>query len=75
MPNPGNGRSFAYDARGNVTVETEGAKASEDPANPTTGYSTHTTYNERGSPTRITDPDGRVQIFTNDPVTNSLLTH
>ncbi|HUL53425.1 MAG TPA: Ig-like domain-containing protein, partial [Opitutaceae bacterium] len=71
----GNVKAFAYDARGQVTVETEGANASEDPANPTVGYTTHTTYNDRGAPTRITDPDGRVQTFTYDPATNHLLTH
>ncbi|MDD2764572.1 MAG: Ig-like domain-containing protein [Opitutaceae bacterium] len=71
----GNVKSFAYDARGNLTVETVGASAAEDPASPTTGYTTRTTCNERSAPTSITDPDGRVQTFTYDPATNNLLTH
>lgn len=71
----GNVKSMAYDARGNVTVETVGASTSQDPANPTTGYTTRTTYNALSAPTQITDPDGRVQTFGYDPVTNNLLTH
>jgi RHS repeat-associated protein len=71
----GNVTSKAYDARGNVTVETIGANLSEDPTNPVTGHVTRTSYNDRSSPTRITDPDGRVQTFSYDPATNNLLTH
>ena len=71
----GNVKSMAYDERGNVTVATLGASASEDPANPSTGYITRTTYNEFSSPTRITDPDGRVQSFTYATLTNDLLSH
>ncbi len=71
----GNVKSMAYDARGNVTVQTMGASASEDPANPTTGFTTRTTYNAFSAPTQITDPDGRVQTFGYDPATNNLLTH
>ncbi len=71
----GNVKSMAYDARGNVTVQTIGASTSENPASPTTGYTTRTTYNTLSAPTQITDPDGRVQSFTYDPATNNLLTH
>lgn len=71
----GNVKSFAYDAHGNPTVETIGASATEDPANPTTGYTTRTSYNDLSAPTQITDPDGRVQSFTYDAATNNLLTH
>ena len=71
----GNVKSMAYDARGNVIVQTIGASASEDPANPTTGHTTRTTYNAFSAPTQITDPDGRVQTFGYDPATNNLLTH
>lgn len=71
----GNVKSFAYDQRGNITAETLGAGTSEDPANPSTGYTTRTSYNDRSAPTQITDPDGRVQTFTYDPTTNNLLTH
>jgi len=71
----GNVKSMAYDARGNVTVQTMGASASEDPANPTTGFTTRTTYNALSAPTQITDPDGRVQTFNYDPVTNNLLSN
>ena len=60
----GNVKSFAYDARGDVTVETIGASTSEDPASPTTGYTTRTDYNDLAAPTLITDPDGRVQTFS-----------
>ncbi|WP_324725975.1 Ig-like domain-containing protein [Actomonas aquatica] len=71
----GNVTSMAYDARGNVTVETIGADATEDAATPTIGYTTRTSYNSRSAPLFMTDPDGRVQSFTYDPVTNDLLTH
>jgi YD repeat-containing protein len=71
----GNSKSFAYDSRGNVTVETLGAGLADDPANPTTGYVTRTSYNGHGSPTSLTDPDGRLQAFTYQPATNDLLTH
>ncbi len=71
----GNTKSMAYDARGNVTVETTGASTSSDPANPITGYVTRTSYNAQSAPTQITDPSGRTQTFGYDPVTNNLLTH
>ncbi|GAB5562177.1 MAG: hypothetical protein SynsKO_38240 [Synoicihabitans sp.] len=71
----GNVTSMAYDARGNVTHETIGADGTEDPSAPTVGYTTVTTYNSRSAPTSITDPDGRVQAFSYDPVSNDLLTH
>ena len=71
----GNSKSFAYDSRGNVTVETLGASLTDDPANPTTGYVTRTAYNNRGTPTGLTDPDGRLQTFTYDPASNNLLVH
>jgi RHS repeat-associated protein len=71
----GNVKAFAYDARGNVTVETVGASTTEDPASPTTGYTTRTAYNNLSAPTSITDPDGRVQTFTYNSATNNLLTH
>ncbi len=71
----GNVKSFAYDPRGNVIAETLGASTSEDPANPSTGYTTRTSYNDRSAPTQMTDPDGRVQTFNYDPATNNLLTH
>ncbi len=71
----GNVKSMVYDERGNITVETIGADATEDPASPTIGYTTRTTYNSRSAPLSITDPDGRVQSFTYDPDSNNLLTH
>jgi RHS repeat-associated protein len=70
-----NTKSMAYDSRGNVTVETMGASLTEDPANPATGHTTRTVYNALSAPTQITDPDGRVQTFTYDPITNNLLSH
>lgn len=71
----GNVKSFAYDAHGNVTAETIGASTAEDPANPTTGYTTRTAFNDFSAPTSITDSDGRMQTFVYDPATNNLLTH
>lgn len=71
----GNVKSFAYDARGNVTVATLGANPAEDPANPVTGYVTRTVYTASGAPQRITDADGRVQTFVYDPDTDDLLVH
>lgn len=71
----GNVKGMAYDARGNVIAETLGASLADDPTSPTTGYTTRTAYNPLSAPTRITDPDGRVQTFTYDPTTNDLLTH
>ena len=71
----GNTKSMAYDARGNVTVQTTGASLTEDPANPTTGYTTRMVYNALSAPTQITDPSGRVQSFTYDPATNNLLSN
>ena len=71
----GNSKSFAYDARGNVTVETLGAILSDDPASPTTGYVTRTSYNSLGAPTSLSDPDGRLQTFSYDPASNNLLSH
>ncbi|HWA28214.1 MAG TPA: LamG-like jellyroll fold domain-containing protein [Lacunisphaera sp.] len=71
----GNVKAMAYDARGNVTVEIAGASAAEDPATATTGHITRTSYNALSAPTQITDPDGRVQTFSYDTVTNNLLTH
>jgi len=70
----GNAKSMAYDARGNVVTETVGASVSEDPANPATGHTTRTSYNDQSAPTQIVDADGRTQTFTYDPTTNSLLT-
>ncbi|MBI3885552.1 MAG: RHS repeat-associated core domain-containing protein [Opitutae bacterium] len=52
-----------------------GRDEQQDPANPTTGFTTRTTYNALSAPTQITDPDGRVQTFNYDPATNSLLAH
>ncbi|MEO7411822.1 MAG: Ig-like domain-containing protein [Opitutaceae bacterium] len=71
----GNVKAMARDGRGNVIVETTGANPSEDPANPTIGHVTRMEYNGFSAPTRITDPDGRVQTFTYDALTNDLLTH
>ncbi|MGH7957643.1 MAG: Ig-like domain-containing protein, partial [Opitutaceae bacterium] len=71
----GNVKSMAYDALGNVIVHTIGARTSEDPATPSTGYTTRTIYSAQSAPTHITDPDGRVQTFTYDPLTSNLLTH
>lgn len=71
----GNSKSFAYDSRGNVTVETLGASVADDPAAPTTGYVSRMSYNGRGSPTSLTDPDGRLQTFTYAPLTNDLVSH
>ncbi len=68
-------KATAYDARGNVTVETMGANASDDPASPTSGFVVRTTYNDFSSPVQMTDPDGRVQVFAYDPVTNEPLSH
>jgi len=71
----GNIRSFAYDARGNVTVETTGASRGDDPAAPSTGFSTRTEYNEYSAPTKITDPAGRTQTFSYYPGTANLHVH
>jgi YD repeat-containing protein len=71
----GNVKSMAHDQAGNVLVETVGASASENPASPTVGHTTRTTYNANSAPTQLTDPDGRVQSFTYHPATNNLLTH
>ncbi len=70
-----NVKSMAYDVAGNLTAETLGADPDQDPAHPTTGYTTRTVYNALSAPTRLTDADGRVQTFDYDPVTNELLTH
>jgi RHS repeat-associated protein len=70
----GNTKSFAYDAKGNVTVETVGASLSDDPANPTTGYTTRTTYDSHGSPLSMVDPDGRATTFSYD-ANGNLLTY
>jgi RHS repeat-associated protein len=74
MDHYGNVKSMAYDAHGNVVVQTVGADASDDPAAPTKGHTTRTDYNAASAPTRITDADGRSQTFTYDPATNNLLT-
>ncbi|MEO5961329.1 MAG: LamG-like jellyroll fold domain-containing protein, partial [Opitutaceae bacterium] len=71
----GNAKSMAYDERGNVTVQTIGASLAENPAAPTTGHITRTTYNAQSAPTQIVDPDGRVQTFGYHATTNNLLTH
>jgi RHS repeat-associated protein len=71
----GNVKSMAYDVAGNVITQTIGARTTEDPSNPSTGYTTRTLYNAHSAPTQMTDADGRVQTFTYDPLTNNLLTH
>ena len=71
----GNIKARAYDAQGNVIVETTGASATDDPQNPITGYVSRTTYNSHGGPTQMTDASGRVQTFAYDPVTNNVLSH
>jgi len=71
----GNVKGFAYDARGNVTVEIQGASRAEEPAAASTGYITRSSYTSFGAPLSISDPDGRLQSFTYDPVTQQLLNH
>lgn len=67
--------STAYDVQGNAIVQTVGASTAESPENPSVGYISRTSFNARGGPTQTTDPDGRVQTFSYDAATNSLLTH
>lgn len=69
----GNVKSMAYDEDDNLLFETIGADLTDDPTAPVTGYTTAYTYNDKGAPTAITDPNGRKTTFEYDSANNNLL--
>jgi RHS repeat-associated protein len=65
--------SRAYDARGNLTVETDAAAIGEDPAAPATGSTTRFQFNADNDPTEVTDARGNVNRISYDPASGELL--
>ncbi|MFC7336898.1 RHS repeat-associated core domain-containing protein [Haloferula chungangensis] len=68
----GNVVSRAYDARGNLIAETTGASTGEDPANPSTGFTTRIEFNDSNDPTSIVDARGNADEIDYDPATGSV---
>ncbi len=70
----GNAFSRAFDSKGNLIAETDGAAPAEDPANPSTGSTTRYSFDSNNNPTEITDPLGNVTRIAYDGSSGNITT-